>query len=127
MGRYIDDARSFYQEAMREFHRGKREGNTTVIRDAAEKAWNAIVQATNELIDKRGMPPASTHAERRDRLIELTRLDPEVRELGIRDRFSARARHLHEECFYEGSCPVDLLEEEITEKVKAYIDDVERL
>ena len=71
MGEYLDQAKSFHQEAMKEFERGKRISDATVIRDAAEKAWGAIVQATNELFEKRGISPPRSHHERRRRLEEL--------------------------------------------------------
>ena len=127
MGEYLAEARRFHEEAMREFERGKRGGDITVIRDAAEKAWGAVVQATNELIEKRGMAIPRTHVERRQRLGELERLDPKIKELGFRDRYGAREHYLHEDCFYDGICPIDTLEEDIFQKVKAYIEDVERL
>jgi hypothetical protein len=51
---------------------------------------------------------------------------PKIEELGLRDRFMARERGLHETCFYEGRCPIPLLEKDI-EKVKKYIKDIEKL
>ena len=127
MARYIDDAKGFYQEAVKEFERGVAENNLRVIRDAAEKAWNAIVQATNELMEKRGMPIPRTHHERRMGLLELERSDLRLKEMGFRDRFGAREKYLHEDCFYDGFCPVEVVEEEIIHKVKSYIEDIERI
>ncbi len=105
---------------------GKRDSDPLKVRDAAEKAWNAVVQATNALLAKRNFPLPQSHIERRRTLGELERQDPEVRELGLRDRFMARAQSLHEECFYEGYCPVEILERDL-EKVKEYIEDIKRL
>ena len=127
MGEYLAEAKRFHQEAMREFEKGKRDGDSAVIRDAAEKAWGAIVQATNELFEKRGMPLPRTHYERRRKLEELEKQDTKLKQLGFRDRFGAREHYLHEECFYDGHYSIDALEEEIFKKVRAYIEDVERL
>ena len=127
MGEYLDQAKKFHQEAMREFERGKRESDATVIRDAAEKAWAAIVQATNELMEKKGLPIPRAHHERRRRLEELEKKEVKIKELGLRDRFGARELYLHEECFYDGHYSIEALEEDIFYKVKAYIEDVEKL
>ena len=85
------------------------------MRDASENAWISVVLATNELFAKRNV-----------RLRELEKQDELIREKGLVDRFSARDHHLHEQCFYEGYCEPDLLEENI-EKVKRYIEDIEEL
>ena len=46
--------------------------------------------------------------------------------MGFRDRFGAREHYLHEDCYFDGICPVDLLEEDIFGKVRAYIEDAAR-
>jgi HEPN domain-containing protein len=40
---YLEDAKRFLGEALREFEEGVRSCDVTRIRDAAEKAWNSIV------------------------------------------------------------------------------------
>lgn len=123
---YIDEAKRFYQEALRELERGKKENNETILRDAGEKAWNAIVQATNFLFEKRGQVVPKNHYGRRKALVELAKTDPKVEEKGLRDRYMAREQSLHEYCFYEGIYDLSLLEKDF-EKVKKYIEDIEEL
>lgn len=126
MNGYMDSARKLYEEALEAFETGRRTEDPRAIREAAEKAWAAIVQATNGLIEKRHLPVPRTPTERRARLADLERLDPRFKEMGFRDRFGAREHYLHEDCYFEGICPVDLLEEDIFGKVKAYIEDAAR-
>ncbi len=59
-------------------------------------------------------------------LRELERVEPEVESLGLRDRYSARERNLHELVFYEGVIDVNDVEFEL-EKAKKYVEDVRRL
>lgn len=126
MGQHLELANALYQEAQAAFERGRRAGDSRAIREAAEKAWEAIVQATYEMIASHHLPLPRTPAQRRARLADLERLDPRIKELGFRDRFGAREHYLHEDCFFEGICPIDLLEEDIFQKVKDYLADVEK-
>ena len=126
MGKYIEEAKEMYEEAKKEFEEGCKENNRIKMHDASEKAWISVVLATNEQFAKRNVPIPKSHRERRNRLRELEKRDELIREKGLVDRFSARDHHLHEQCFYEGYCEPDLLEENI-EKVKRYIEDIEEL
>lgn len=127
MGRYIKEAKKFYEEAIKDFQRGKKEDKLILIQDASEKAWGAIVQATNELFDKKGIPIPRTHRERREFLDKLEEEFPEIKKMGLSDRFSARDHILHERCFYQGICePIEVIEKNII-KVKKFIDDVEEI
>ncbi|MFQ6071878.1 MAG: PaREP1 family protein [Methanosarcinales archaeon] len=126
MSKYIDEAKKFYEEAVIELERGKKENNTILIRDAGEKAWNAVLQATNALIESRGMSIPTSHHERRKKILEIARIEHKIREKGIRDRYMAREQSLHEDCFYDGIFTLSLLEEDI-QKVKKYIEDIEEL
>ena len=126
MNGYLETARTLYQEAVEAFERGRKNEDPRAIREAAEKAWGAIVQATNSIIERRRLPVPRTPAERRARLADLERLDPRFKEMAFRDRFGAREHYLHEDCYFDGICPVDLLEEDIFEKVRAYIEDADR-
>ena len=120
---YMEDARKFLKEASREFEDGVRTGDLIKVRDAAEKAWNAVVQATNALIlALTGKVPAS-HWER-SALRELEKVNEELERLGFRDRYGARERYLHETVFYEGIVNVEDVRYEL-EKVRKYLDDVE--
>jgi hypothetical protein len=123
---YIDDSMKFVEEALKEFKVGVENNDAIRIRDAAEKAWNAVVQATNALILYYLGKTPSSHWERRRLLRELERVKPEVESLSLRDRYSARERNLHELVFYEGVIDVNDVEFEL-EKAKRYIEDVRKL
>lgn len=126
MNGYLESARALYEESLEAFERGRHSEDPKAIREAAEKSWGAMVQATNSLIEKRNLPVPRTPAERRARLADLERLDPHFKDMAFRDRFGAREHYLHEDCYFDGICPVDLLEEDIFEKVRAYIQDADR-
>jgi hypothetical protein len=120
---YFEDACRFHEESIREFEEGVKENNLYKIRDSAEKAWNATVQATNALILKLLGKLPSSHWERRRMLRELETRLPEIGRLMLRDRYGARERHLHETVFYEGNIDVEDIRYEL-EKVGAYLNDV---
>jgi len=123
---YFEDALKFYEESLREFEEGVNESNPYKIRDAAEKAWNAVVQATNALLLKLMGKLPSSHWERGRMLRELEKMLPEVGRLMLRDRYGARERHLHEMVFYEGVIDVEDVKYEL-EKVEAYLNDIGRV
>ena len=123
---YMEDSVKFIEEALKEFKVGVENNDAIRIRDAAEKAWNAVVQATNALILYYLGKTPSSHWERRRLLRELERVKPEVESLGLRDRYSARERNLHELVFYEGVIDVNDVEFEL-EKAKRYVEDVRKL
>ena len=123
---YIDDAMRFIEEALKEFRDGIANNDMIRVRDAAEKAWNAVIQATNALILYYIGKTPSSHWERRRLLRELEREKPEMESLGFRDRYSARERNLHEMVFYEGLIDVSDAELEL-EKAKRYVEDVRKL
>lgn len=105
----LKDAWEFLEEARRELERAKG-GNLIAARDAAEKAWNAVVQAADALVvELLGRRPRS-HRERRDALWEIERRVPVLD--SVYDRYNARFQRLHGEMFYEGLVdPVDLEKE----------------
>jgi len=123
---YIDDAMKFVEEALREFRDGVANNDIVRVRDAAEKAWNAVIQATNALILYYLGKTPSSHWERRRLLRELEREKPEVESLGFRDRYSARERNLHEIVFYEGLVDINDVEFEL-EKARRYVEDARKL
>ena len=123
---YIEDAERFLEEAYREFEEGIRENNTIKIRDSAEKAWNAVVQATNALILVLTGKTPSSHWERRRLLRELEKKYDFIEEYGFRDRYSARERNLHELVFYENIIDLDDIRVEFS-KTKKYINDVKEV
>ncbi len=122
----LASARELYERALREFEEAVARNDVIGIRDSAEKAWNAVVQAINALIVYyTGVTPMS-HFERRRKLKELERSVREVGELGLADRYMARFRVLHGETFYEGIIDVEQLRDEMV-RVGRIIGDVERL
>ena len=118
----ITDAEKLYEDALKEVKVDK-------IRDGAEKAWGAVVRATDALIIDRGMPfPTGPTAmrDRRDRLSMVLMKEPELMKMGIWERFHARESDLHGRCFYEGICePKDFITLKIFE-IKDYMDDIKR-
>jgi hypothetical protein len=120
----LGDAWSFLEAARKELLESR--GDPVRVRDAAEKAWNAVVEATDALIYAfTGSRPMS-HYERRVALREIERRFEGAKRLGLRDRYMARYKVLHGETFYEGV--VDLGEVEVElEKVEEYLKDVELL
>jgi hypothetical protein len=122
----LSSARELYERALREFEEAIARNDVIGIRDSAEKAWNAVVQAINALIIYyTGVTPMS-HFERRRKLRELERSVREVGELGLADRYMARFGVLHGETFYEGVIDVEQLRDEMV-RVGRIIGDVEKL
>ena len=98
---------------------------TDDIRDAADKAWCAALQATNALILARtGELP--TGARRTTHSLQaMAAADPPVRSL--RSRYFALQASLHDNCFSMGWCePVEDIELLIHE-TSDYIADARRL
>ena len=122
----LASARELYERALREFEEAVARNDVIGIRDSAEKAWNAVVQAIYALIIYyTGVTPMS-HFERRRKLRELERSVREVGELGLADRYVARFGVLHGETFYEGVIDVEQLRDEMV-RVGRIIGDVEKL
>lgn len=95
------------------------------IRDAAEKAWCAIVRATDALVLARTgvAPERSPHTTRG--LHALVREDGRVGRL--LDRYNVAQSALHGNCFYHGVCePVDRMEQ-LIRGVAGYIQDTQEL
>ena len=114
----LADARYMYSSAVERLDQND-------IRDAAEKAWCATLQATNALIlARRGVLPARTP--------ETSRMLNDIRHSddcldNLVGRYYTRQGHLHGECFYLGLCsPEEETEHRIRETVD-YIAEVEEL
>lgn len=117
MNHYLKQAKKFLEAAEREFKEGKERNDLVKIRDAAEKAWNATVQATNGLFFKKGEAiPKSNIARRKG----LRKVAPELRR-----EFDSKAHSLHAECFYDGVCDLGIVEEDI-KNVGDYIKLIEK-
>ncbi|MCC6053621.1 MAG: hypothetical protein LM569_05435 [Desulfurococcaceae archaeon] len=119
-------ARDLYERALRDFEEAIVKNDVIGIRDSAEKAWNAVVQAINALLLHYTSVMPRSHFERRKMLRELERSVREVGELGLSDRYMARFKVLHGETFYEGIIDAEQLKDEMV-KVKKIIEDVEKL
>jgi hypothetical protein len=123
---FLDDAENFLERGFKEFKEAVRLNDQVRIRDAAEKLWNATINATNALIlNHLDVVPAS-HWERRKLLERLEDERPEIEKLRFRDRYGARERYLHEMTFYDGIIDVEMIEREV-EKVKEYISDARQV
>jgi len=126
--KFLDEAWKFLNAALTEFEEGVKEGRDETIRDAAEKAWNATIQATTALLLAKGFheEDIKTYRQKRLTLEELSTKDDQVKNLGLRERFMAREYTLHLRCFYDGEYTLDAIREEL-EKAKQFIDDVAKL
>jgi len=122
----LQSVEEIYDGAIEELKRASKEGKPTLIRDACEKGWLAVVEATNAFFLKRGLEPAESHKERREKLWKLEAEDDAVRTLGFYDRVNARAFSLHVQGFYEGALDEESVRREL-EKVRRYIDEVKKL
>lgn len=124
MGKYLDDARVLYREALNELERWRQTQDEAVLRDAAEKGWGAVTQAANEVLDAYGRKIPRGTGARRSELRALEREDRQLRSLRLQDRFGNTEVILHWDCFYDGTCPPDLVVDQVVEGVKEYLDDV---
>ncbi|MEM0225932.1 MAG: PaREP1 family protein [Thermofilaceae archaeon] len=122
----IKMAEDFYERACSEFAEAVAKRDPLGIRDSAEKAWNAVVQAVDALILSFMERIPSSHFERRRMLREIEQKDERVEKLGVLDRYMARYKVLHGETFYEGLIDVEQLETEM-EKTRKLIEDIKAL
>lgn len=113
----FEDADSLYRESLKELEEGR-------IRDAAEKAWGAMVRATKALILVRNGVEIEGAIGLTKEFIKLIKADKEVMEK-LRDRYFTRESSLHGHCFYNGLCDPKV-EREIRE-TNLYIEDARKL
>jgi hypothetical protein len=122
----LEDARKALDLALMELEEYRKGREVLRLRDACEKGWLAALLATDALLAELGFGKPGSYAERRALLRELESRVPEAAELGLRDRFGARGYYLHILGYHEGSLREDEVAEEL-EKVRMYIEDVEKL
>ena len=118
VGILFTDARVLYADALEQVDLGK-------LRNAAEKAWDATLQATNALILARtGQEPQDL--EKTDRMIRQLALDaPSLR--AFVTGYGSRQGLLLEACVYDGICdPEDDLMADIRDTID-YIQTAETL
>ena len=123
---YLEQARTWYKDAVNDFRAGLRKEEDVLLRNAAEKGWNAVVQATHALLEQFGIAAPLGERERRQGLLEIEKGDRDIRRKAFRDRYMAREQSLHEWCFYEGLYDTELLKEDLW-KVRRYVEDVARI
>ena len=126
MGYYLDDAKAMYRHAMLELETWRQSEDEIVLRDASEKVWGAITQATNELLQAYDRPVPSGTGARRSGLNAIERQHRQISRLRMRARFMEVENVLHKECFYDGYCPLPLVTD-VIEDAREYLDDVEAL
>jgi hypothetical protein len=122
----LEDARKALDLALMGLEEYRKGREVLRLRDACEKGWLAALLATEALLAELGFGKPGSYAERRALLRELESRVPEAAELGLRDRFGARGYYLHILGYHEGSLREDEVAEEL-EKVRMYIEDVEKL
>ena len=114
----IKEAEGFLSLAQKEYEKGKKSSNDKTIRQGAEKAWNAAVQATLAL---------AANAERRvprsykAQLLFLSEFQKKnngvINGYSLTNAFGLFAGKLHGDCFYYGEYELyelDLNFEEVT-------------
>jgi len=102
----IDTARIFLRTSREEVDDGLRTVDWVKIRDGAEKAWNAVIQATDHAMRAHGrtpLPGRGAHGDRLDYLDSIGRHD-------LAQGYSYLADRLHGDLFYNGvALPTDLI------------------
>jgi hypothetical protein len=102
----LDTARVFLRTALEELQEGLEANNWVKIRDGSEKAWNAVVQATDHAMQARGrtpLPGRDAHRDRLDFLDFIGRHD-------LAQQYTYLAERLHGNLFYGGvTLPTDLI------------------
>ncbi|HEV8595760.1 MAG TPA: hypothetical protein VGR51_09550 [Thermoplasmata archaeon] len=109
-----DAAFLFLAKAREELEQGLMQNNAVLIRDAAEKAWNAVVQATDHFMRSHGraaLPGRDAHRDRRDFLVGVGRRD-------LAEKYTFFAERLHGDVFYAGAIPP-------ATELRQYMDEVD--
>lgn len=123
----IADAEAFLDEAQSEFERARKtkapEKALLYRREAAEKAWNAVVQVTDAMLSRLGLDvpmDKTAHVVRSNYMLGIG-LD------NLAMKYSYFADVLHGNCFYFGRCPDDDAFQRLLDEVGQYITDAEEL
>jgi hypothetical protein len=114
----LKEAWKAFQTAREELERYRIEGDQMVLRNAAEKGWLAVNKAVEALLKAHGVE-AGTYKEKRDQLVKLGFET-------LRDRFAAREKLLHIDCFYDGMCDEEFVSRELA-KVEEMLREIESL
>lgn len=122
----FDEAYKALAYAYEEYKRFEEGRDLLLLRDACEKAWLAIILATDQLLVSKGVGKPSSYRERREMLRRLVAGRPELEGLGIDDRFYARAYKLNILGLHEGAIDPEDVEEELR-KAEEYLKTLESL
>lgn len=116
----LDVARTFLRTAREELEEGLSTNNYVKVRDGAEKAWNAVIQATDHVMRLRGrtpLPGRDSHRDRRDFLESIGRGD-------LARDYTYFAERLHGDVFYGGASVSAALARQYMDEVEDYIRKV---
>ncbi len=122
----MDEAFKALAYAHEEYKKSREKGDPLLLRDAGEKAWLAVILATDLLLTTMGAGRPSSYRERKDMLRTLMAKEPKLAELGIDDKFYARAYKLHILGFHEGALESEDIEEELS-KTEEYLKTIEKV
>ncbi|MGB9705837.1 MAG: PaREP1 family protein [Pyrobaculum sp.] len=113
----FETAREILRYAGEELERAVRTRDVFLYRNAADKAFLALVVAVNEYLKAVVGVVPSSHSERRRLLREVGRED-------LRALYSDLMKTLHEEAFYEGVYQPDEVRYAV-DKVRSVIEELE--
>jgi len=122
----VNEAFHALSYAHEEYERSEEKGDPLLLRDAGEKAWLAVILATDLLLMASGVGKPSSYKERKNMLRTLISKEPKLANLGIDDKFYARAYKLHILGFHEGALDPEDIQEEL-KKTEEYIKTIETL
>jgi len=117
LAQLADDLLSFARGEARE---GFKKQDPLRIRDAAEKGWNAAVQATDLAMRARGQfatPGTQAHRDRHQFFEVIGRHD-------LQKQYAFFADRLHGACFYEGLLPHEEDMNRWLDEVAQYIEEI---
>ena len=119
----LDIARAFLQAARTELEEGLIENNHVKVREGAEKAWNAVVQATDHAMKAHGRLPGPggfAHRSRRTFLEGVGRMN-------LARDYSYFAERLHGDIFYAGESIPPETARRLLHEVEDYVRKVSTL
>ena len=113
----LSDAREFLQHAKREIADGRAGADTRLLRQGAEKAFHALVEACAARIQKGGLKNPKSHDDTRMALDLL-------HEKRLMDVYEAAFARLHTLTYYKGWIENDKIDEQVmaVEKAIAYVE-----
>src|SRR5437867_2191432 len=95
----FDAAKRVHERAVTELAEAARKQDRLGMRQAAEKGWLAVVEATKALLRARGSTPPGGTGRQRDALVRLGRSNRRAKKLHL--LFETARGVLHVSCFYD--------------------------